>query len=426
MDKRTLDETLLNRLFALRRRGIKVGLHRTEALLTKCGNPHRNVPVIHVAGTNGKGSTAAMIASILKASGRKVGLYTSPHLVRFNERIRIDGSPITDEAIVRFLDSYENDINSLGSTFFETTTALAFSHFARQKVDVAIIEVGLGGRLDSSNVAHSVLTVLTPIHYDHMEFLGHDISSITREKCGIFKAGVPAVISSQLAEVTETIESSAADAEVHLHNAPDICPLENRRIAREVSRFSYDDIDLTLPLIGQHQITNAQTAVSASILFDREIGMPAISGGLREVRWPARLQQMSRRPPVFYDVAHNPHGLEAVLATLHQLFPRKKIGTVYALKKSKHLDEITRLLEAHCHVVIATESDHGEFFEPHRLTKKLSNSAITTATAATPEAAFNLMNEGERQCDLWLIFGTHYMAKDVFDHFHFPFDNGQV
>ena len=426
MDERTVDDTLLNRLYTLRRRGIKVGLHRTEALLAKCGNPHRDVPVIHIAGTNGKGSTAAMIASILKSSGRKVGLYTSPHLVRYNERIRIDGTPVIDETVVKFLNSFATDIDTLGSTFFETTTALAFSYFAHSEVDVAVIEVGLGGQLDSSNVAHSVLTVLMPIHYDHMEYLGHDLSAIAREKCGIFKTNVPAVTSSQLAEVTEVIESSATDTGVQLHKAPDICPLESCYTERKGSRFLYNGTDLVIPLIGQHQITNAQTAIAASLIFDRAIEMAAIAAGLREVHWPARLQQMSTRPLIFYDVAHNPHGLDAVFKTLQQLFPSKKIGAVYALKKSKHLDEIVRLLKEYCHTVIATVPDHDEFFDLDVLTRKLNGSAVAAAAAPKPQAAFSLMKEDANGPELWLIFGTHYIAKDVFDYFRFPFDNGQI
>lgn len=426
MNERTLDETLLNRLFTLRRRGVKVGLHRTEALLAKCGNPHQDVPVIHVAGTNGKGSTAAMIASILKASGRRVGLYTSPHLVRYNERIRTDGIPISDERIVSFFDSYNSAVDTLGSTFFETTTALAFSHFAHSRVDVAVIEVGLGGRLDSSNVARSILTVLTPIHYDHMEYLGHDISSIALEKCGIFKAGVPAVTSVQLAEASDVIESSATETGIELHIAPQTCPLNDSRISPKGSRFSYCGRNIALPLIGRHQITNAQTAIAASIRFDGNIEMPAISGGLGKVRWPGRLQQMSARPLVFYDVAHNPHGLAAVFSALHELFPDKKTGTVYALKKNKHLDEISRLVEAHCSLAITTTPDYGQFFEPDVLANELNKSAIADATASTPKAALNLMKKAESECDIWLIFGTHYIAKDVFDYFHFPFDNGQI
>jgi dihydrofolate synthase/folylpolyglutamate synthase len=196
-----LSSSTLDYIFQLRRRGIKIGLHRTEALLSRCGNPHYDLPVIHIAGTNGKGSTAAIIATILRKEGKKVGLYTSPHLICFNERIRINGIPISDENITSFLNRFRPDIDILESTFFETTTALAFSYFAQEKVDIAVIEVGLGGRLDSTNVSKSVLSVITPIHFDHMEFLGHDLTSITREKCGIFKKNVPVVMAQQLPEV---------------------------------------------------------------------------------------------------------------------------------------------------------------------------------------------------------------------------------
>ncbi len=167
----TLDQATLNYLYALRRRGIKIGLHRIVELLKRCNNPHQGIPVIHIAGTNGKGSTASMIASILIISGYKVGLYTSPHLIKFNERIRINGIPISDKFILSFFNQYRKDIDLLGSTFFEATTAMMYSAFAHANIDIGVVEVGMGGRLDSSNVCESVVSVITPIDFDHMDYL---------------------------------------------------------------------------------------------------------------------------------------------------------------------------------------------------------------------------------------------------------------
>ena len=169
-------------LFSLNRYGIKVGLHRTKALLKKCGDPHKKINFIHIAGTNGKGSTASFIANILKHNNLKVGLYTSPHLINFNERIRINGKSIPNKTIDNFIIDHNEDIKKLGSTFFETTTALMFDYFYKENIDIGIIETGLGGKLDATNVIIPKISVITNIDYDHMELLGNSIESITKEK----------------------------------------------------------------------------------------------------------------------------------------------------------------------------------------------------------------------------------------------------
>ncbi|MDP7330182.1 MAG: Mur ligase family protein, partial [Candidatus Marinimicrobia bacterium] len=174
--------SLLDYLYKLQRLGIKVGLNHTFELLQRCGNPQNQFQSIHIAGTNGKGSTSAIISSILMEAGLKVGLYTSPHLIRFNERIRVNGKPISDSKIVEFVDEHRSDIDDIESTFFETTTAMAFRYFANKNVDIAVVETGLGGRLDSTNVLTPDLTVITPISLDHRDILGKNILDISKEK----------------------------------------------------------------------------------------------------------------------------------------------------------------------------------------------------------------------------------------------------
>ena len=194
-------DSRLDYLYNLKRLGIKVGLEHTIALLKRCGDPQLQFKSIHIAGTNGKGSTCAIVNSILMEAGLKVGLYTSPHLIRFNERIRINGIQIDDDDIVEFVDSYQSDIDEIKSTFFETTSAMAFKYFSDKKVDVAVVETGLGGRLDSTNVLSPDLTVITPISIDHREILGEDILMIGKEKGGIIKKGVPLVLAPQKEKV---------------------------------------------------------------------------------------------------------------------------------------------------------------------------------------------------------------------------------
>ena len=184
---------VINYLYSLQRFGIKLGLQNIEKLLKLFQNPEKDFISVHIAGTNGKGSTSSFIASILKASGYKVGLYTSPHLVDFTERIRVDGIPISREKVVEYVKSLQNEIDLLKATFFEVTTAIAFKHFADEKVDFAVIEVGLGGRLDSTNIILPAVSVITTVSYDHMNILGDTIEEIAFEKAGIIKEGIPCI-----------------------------------------------------------------------------------------------------------------------------------------------------------------------------------------------------------------------------------------
>lgn len=422
-----LDRETQNYLFTLRRRGIKIGLHRTETLLAKCGNPHYNIPVIHIAGTNGKGSTAAMIASILRESGRKVGLYTSPHLIKFNERIRVNGKPITDDQITKFLNHYRSDIDSLNSTFFEATTALTFSHFYHSNIDIAVIEVGLGGRLDSTNVSKSVLSVITPIDYDHMEFLGHNLKSIAKEKFGIIKPQTSVVSSLQHPEVMDILEETVKKYKSDLNISAISTPIENSVCTNNGSTFYFHGQKYSLPLLGNHQISNAQTAITACKVYDRQIETQSIKEGLAKVSWPGRMQKLSENPLVFYDVAHNPHGLQAVLESIRELYPGFNIACICALKKTKSIENIVELVKKYCKNIITTMPGHGDFFTPRALWKEFKKQDINAKFAETVVDALSFRThiEENRRC-VWLIFGTHYFAEDIFTYFNFSFDNGEI
>ena len=200
---------ILDKLFSLKRLGIKVGLDHTIQLLNRCGNPHNKLKTIHIAGTNGKGSTAAILQSILRTAGLKVGLYTSPHLVSFNERIRVNGSPISNDFIIDFMKKFNDDINEIESTFFETTTVLSLCYFYFKKVDVAIIETGLGGRLDSTNVLNPNLSIITSIDIDHQNILGNTIEEIANEKAGIIKKNTPLITFKQPKKILDILRNRA-------------------------------------------------------------------------------------------------------------------------------------------------------------------------------------------------------------------------
>ena len=267
----------LNYLYNLNRLGIKVGLSHTLELLEKCGNPHKYYKSIHVAGTNGKGSTCSMVAQILICAGYKVGVYSSPHLVRFNERIKINNVFITDDDISLFIKNHKNDIERIKSTFFETTTAMAFKHFAENNIDVAVIETGLGGRLDSTNVISPSITAITPISLDHREILGPNIETITKEKGGIIKPGIPVILAKQEKVSFSILEkiSRSKNSKIISQEIP-----QNIKIGEEGTAFKIKKKFFKTPLIGGHQALNAALSIEIINHFDPNINNKIIQKGL--------------------------------------------------------------------------------------------------------------------------------------------------
>ena len=338
----------LERLYARTRAGIRPGLDSIRRLLAVMGNPERSFLSIHVAGTNGKGSTCAMIESILRAHGLRTGLYTSPHLVRFHERIRVAGEPVSDVDLERLLAlADEADVRSAKAagdrecTFFELATAMAFRHFADAGVQVAVIEVGMGGRWDATNTLQPMVGVITPVALDHMEYLGNDFASIASEKAGILKSGVRAVCSDQDPEARRVIEDEARRLGVQIRWTSDHVRVSARKAmpigqAFDVESDSITYGRLTTPLSGPHQVSNTATAILAVEAFFEALGRepdPAIvKRGLAATRWPGRCQQVSDHPPVIVDGAHNPAGAAVLNATLAEMFPgRKGVFVISAL-----------------------------------------------------------------------------------------------
>ena len=338
----------LERLYARTRAGIRPGTDSIRRLLDAMGNPERSFTAIHVAGTNGKGSTCAMIESILRAHGLRTGLYTSPHLGRFHERIRVGGEPVSDGELERLLAlADEADVRSAKSagdrecTFFELATAMAFRHFADAGVQVAVVEVGMGGRWDATNTVHPVVTVITPVGLDHMEYLGDDFASIAGEKAGILKAGVRAVCSDQDPEARRVIEDEARRLGVNVRWTSEHVRVSARKAlpagqAFDVETDSVTYGRLTTPLAGLHQVSNTATALLAVEAFFEALGGepdPAVvKRGLAATKWPGRCQQVSDDPPVIVDGAHNPAGATVLNAALAEMFPgRKGVFVISAL-----------------------------------------------------------------------------------------------
>ena len=307
-------EHSLSSLFARTAHGIKPGLEVTTALLEKLGNPHKSLKCIHVAGTNGKGSVCAMIEAVLRASGFKTGLYTSPHLFRFNERFRINGREIPDsvlEPLIAVVETAAQSLNTRPATFFEISTVMAFEYFKREKVDYAVIETGMGGRWDATNVIQPLLSIITRIDIDHTEYLGTGIEKIAGEKAGIIKPGVPVICGLMPVEAESVIYKEALEKKAPILGSDDAvffqC-LEKRRddqlINIETGLHEYPNI--RLPLAGNFQLENCGLAVAAlEDLAEMENIRLQMKRGLEAVKWPGRFQLLQAKPPVLYDGAHN-------------------------------------------------------------------------------------------------------------------------
>jgi len=412
-------DSLLDYLYSLQRLGIKVGLGHTFELLSRCGNPQNNFKSIHVAGTNGKGSTCAVISSILEEAGLRVGLYTSPHLVRFNERIRVNGEAISDTEIVHFIECHRKDIDKIESTFFETTTAMAFQYFADKKVDVAVVETGLGGRLDSTNVLQSDLTVITSISLDHREILGDDIIAITKEKGGIIKKETPLVLGQQSTKVKSELLKLAQKM-----NSPviEVKPPTFYNLSESETAFDYVGESYSIPLVGLHQSINASIGIESVKSFMPGIEKKIIDIGLMKTNWPGRLQRMSENHPIYYDVAHNAHGLISIFETIEKVFAQKPLG-LFVMKGDKEMDLVVQALVNQFEKLIISgapefglmpASQISEMFLKHGL----SDFEVIDSFHDALDKIVKLSQEASRPT---LILGSHYIAKEVFNKFGFIF-----
>ncbi|HEX8702768.1 MAG TPA: folylpolyglutamate synthase/dihydrofolate synthase family protein [Myxococcaceae bacterium] len=354
---------------------IKLGLERVYEALKALGYPERRFPSLHVAGTNGKGSTCAFSAAALRAAGHKVGLYTSPHLVRVNERFQVDGADISDEQLGRrvleVLERYPDAAYAPGLlTYFEFGTVLALWHFAQEGVDVAVLETGLGGRLDATNATLPTVTAITPISFDHMEYLGHTLGAIAGEKAGILKPGVPVVVSRQEPEALEVISRVAEQV-----RAPML--LEGRDFSLEPGPgggFVYRGPDrtlegLSLALRGPHQAQNAAVALAAlGQLHLRGVPVPHEAAwlGLATARWPGRMEEVSSQPAVVLDGAHNPGGVAVLLASLDALYPGRRVHAVFGVVADKDRAPMMRALFPRCASVHLTPLDTPRSLAPEK------------------------------------------------------------
>ena len=331
-------------LFARTTGSIKPGLERTEALLAKVGSPQRKLSAIHVAGTNGKGSVVATCEALLRARGLVVGRYTSPHLVDFRERVTVNGQPIFEEEVLEFLERWIPTAEEMGATFFEVTTALAFDWLAKREVDLAVIETGLGGRLDSTNVLTPRVATVTSIGLDHMDLLGDTLEAIAKEKAGIFKAGIPAVIGEPAPAIRELLAKCAKEAvATPVVILEDAYAISDVQVSASGTSFKLNGQAMTTPLLGVHQARNTATAIATLAAIGKEYLPPPgeISKALAGVFLPGRFE---RRGKVIFDVAHNPDGARTVAETIRAINPPSPRTALVAVLSDKDWRGIIREL----------------------------------------------------------------------------------
>jgi dihydrofolate synthase/folylpolyglutamate synthase len=385
---------------------VKWDLERMRVLLAALGDPHRQRRFVHVAGTNGKGSTCAMIEAALRASGLHTGLYTSPHLVSPRERILLGGKMISEPAWVAAFEDVHGAAERLLAaeaieahpSFFETVTAMAFLAFARANLDMIVLETGLGGRLDATNVVDPEVAVITPIDFDHEAFLGSAIESIAAEKAGILKPGRPAVFATQRPEALRVLENRALELDIAVRHSS-AWRVEDLVCGRFGSRFTLvadKEIPIDCPLAGRHQVENARTAVATLDLMD--VPAAAIRAGIAGARWPGRLERISESPDIVLDGAHNPAGARALADYIREFFADEASTTgfrpvriIFGAMRDKAVEEVTNTLFPLAAEVILTAPDQPRALNPQVLAGVAGSGNVLVADSL--RAALELARE---------------------------------
>ena len=411
-------------------RAQKFGLENIAALSEALGNPHLRIRCAHIAGTNGKGSTAAMLDSILRAAGLRTGLYTSPHLERINERIRIDGADISDAEFAASWTRVHAAIEGLLATgklaahptYFECITAMAFVAFAEAGVEFAVYEVGLGGRLDSTNIVQPEVAIITSIDFDHETFLGHSIAEIAAEKAGIIKAGAPVVSSVERPEARAVIARRCREVGARLSEIDAIWRIESIEgvdvcyRAVVTTSGSEERLSIAPPLAGRFQIRNALTAATAARLLAAR-GFPAtdeaIEGGIRTVRWPGRLERLGERPTIYLDGTHNPAGGRELLKFWDENFAGRRILLVYGAMRDKAVDEIAGLLFPAVDFVVLTEPMQPRAISAPVLAEMAGHLAKKSVVIADPTKALEFAIEMASPNDAVFATGSLYLVGDL-------------
>ena len=408
----------LNRIYNLRGGIIDLRLERMERALALFDHPEKTFPSFHIAGTNGKGSTAAILHRILCSAGYRTALYTSPHLVSFTERIRIDDEEITADEVVALAKEIwrRTETAHILLTFFEIVTVMALLYFARRQVDAAVIEVGLGGRFDATNLVRSIVTVITSISRDHEAFLGFDIASIAREKAGIIKKGVPVVCGALPLEAMEVIQQIADSMQAAAYRLGQNFTLKLKTNGSfDYNGANWNFPDLSVALRGAHQIRNAGVATAAlEVVYDRfPTSELAIRSGLQNVSWPGRMEMILTDPAVIIDGAHNREGVEVLADELRQLRVGRRIRMLFAVMDDKDwrfmLDILAGVVDE---IVFTRVSQLERSADPVRLQQELAG-RLQSQVIPDPRSAVETLIQSAGPNELIVITGSLYLLGEV-------------
>lgn len=417
-------------LYGLQQHGMKFGLDNIKRLMSELGGPQKSFFSIHVAGTNGKGSTSAMIESMLRTKGVRTGLFTSPHLVSFTERIRVNGQEMSEDAVIELADEVRKAVSGIedfSPTFFEVVTSIAFLYFMKMKVQWAVVEVGMGGRLDATNIILPEVAVITSIGIDHREFLGDTLADIAREKAGIIKKGVPLVSAEQCPEVMGIIRQRCDEVSARLLSYNSEFSSEIASTGAETVSFSYQGSkeyrDILLSLAGEHQIVNAALAIKAiEIVLEKHPEMDCdIRKGLKSVTWPGRLEMIKEDPPVLIDGAHNPPAAAVLYAYLRKLLGVKysRIIMVIGVMADKDIEGILGPLLPLASEILFASPAYGRAASTKRLAAAAASLGYASKCAGTVAEALHAAEDLYRAGDLIVVTGSFYTigeAKEAFGH----------
>lgn len=409
-------EALINELYRRRTKGVKFGLQRVVSALEKIGNPHHSFRSIHIAGTNGKGSVSKVVYSLLRAHGQNVGVFTSPHLVRFTERIVVNDEEIPEKEVLEIIKEINPYCENL--TFFEYVTVMAFFYFKNKKVDYAVVETGMGGRLDATNVLSPEVSVITTVAFDHQEFLGSDIKSITKEKAGIIKPLIPVVSAKQLKESEEVLRKSAEEKKSKIY-------FYGKDFFSHLNRMSFDGVffdfyssktlyNLFFPLTGFHQVENVSLALRAFLEIYPDCKEELIREGLIKTKLPGRLEVLSKAPLIVFDVAHNPSGWQTLLESLKALTDKRPI-LIFGMMQDKDVASFIECFKDYAYHMIFTVPKYDRALKYEELLQRVNGVASEVTYIPKPEEAFSFaLKEVEKYNNTYLLCtGSTYLVGQI-------------
>ncbi|MEE9151166.1 MAG: folylpolyglutamate synthase/dihydrofolate synthase family protein [Thermoplasmata archaeon] len=415
-------------LFNLKIYGMSLGLERIEQLLKVLGSPHEDLKAIHVAGTNGKGSVCAMLSSILQSAGYKVGLFTSPHLISFEERIVVNGKQIPRDRVSLLVERIKPIAKSMKEsgkfehpTFFEVVCAMAFEHFSEERVDYAVLEVGLGGRLDATNVKTPLVSVITSVDLDHTQVLGENLNEVAKEKAGIIKEGVPVICGVDQEEILAMIKNICKEKKCKVYSSKEQGRYTLKESNVDCQKFDIESngnlySDLEMRLVGEHQLKNALIALMTVDMLKRlgvAIPKKSVRKGIKNTRWPARLEMVQKNPTVVLDCAHNPAGMRALSAAMNGLFSEAKKTLVMGIMRDKDIPGIVKETGTFADSIIITKPEFDRAAEPDLIlteAKKYCDDVIIMKKVAK---AINYAISNAKKDDVICISGSIFNVSEA-------------